>query len=858
MIDKAQRWQTTAISAAVVALLTMASPAALALSLGRITVQSAMGEPLRAEIEIPEINADEAGSLSAAIAPPEAFTAAGLEYHPEMANLQLSLQRRADGRSFLRVTGARPINDPFVDMILVATWSAGRIVRDYTMLLDPPTLKQAASPVLPQTSAAASVPVRPAPQAAPAAANVRPPEVATGSKPASAPKPVATADKLTVKTGDTASKIANRIKTPDVSLDQMLVALIRSNPEAFINGNLNRLRAGAVLDLPDSQQAKSVGPAEATQQVIAQSKDFNEYRRNLATAAPKTAVEATDRKASGKVEAKVEDKKPAAATPDKLTLSKGSVQPKADEAKIAKERADKDAAARAAELAKNISDLNKLGAAAQKTAPAGSAPAAPSAPAQVDAKPAAAATAAAPTPAPATAPTPPAAPPASTKAPEPAPAAKVPSAPAAPAGEPPGVLDELLADPMVPAAGAGLLALLGGFGFYRLRQRKAKSAQSDSSFLESRLQPDSFFGASGGQQVETGNEPSTGTGASTSSVAFGGSMLEGADDVDPVAEADVYLAYGRDAQAEEILKEALRHHPERLAIHTKLLSIYAKRKDAVSFQAAATQAFKVTQEGSAEWTQICDMGRELDPDNRLYQPGGATPSALASLEPDPVSSSEKTQAMQAEADATGSAGNVDLDLDLDFSANDPVSADAPASVETPTPSLELPSIEIAAPEAATVEADDAGLDFDLSTPLDVPAAAEPPAAPTASVASDALGDLSLDLPEPPKAEGNEIEFDLPVPDIAAAAPAPAKQDDGLLNFDLGSLSLDLDAPAAAEAAPSVPEAAGEDPLETKLALAEEFVSIGDTDGARALMEEVIAEATGEVRAKAERALANLS
>ncbi|MFZ2217104.1 MAG: fimbrial protein FimV, partial [Rhodoferax sp.] len=118
------------------------SPSVLALSLGRITVQSALGEPLRAEVDIPEINAEEAASLKAVVAQPSVFQAAGLEYNPAMANVKASLQTRANGRAFIRLSSDRAINEPFVDMILEATWASGRIVRDYTMLFDPVTLKK--------------------------------------------------------------------------------------------------------------------------------------------------------------------------------------------------------------------------------------------------------------------------------------------------------------------------------------------------------------------------------------------------------------------------------------------------------------------------------------------------------------------------------------------------------------------------------------------------------------------------------------------------------------------------------------------------------------------------------------------
>ena len=111
-------------------------------------------------------------------------------------------------------------------------------------------------------------------------------------------------------------------------------------------------------------------------------------------------------------------------------------------------------------------------------------------------------------------------------------------------------------DPMIPLAGGGLLALLIGYGAYRVVQRRRGAGGVDSSFMESRIQPDSFFGASGGQRIDTANSEMT-TGGS--SMAYSPSQLDAGGDVDPVAEADVYLAYGRDLQAEEILKEAIRH-----------------------------------------------------------------------------------------------------------------------------------------------------------------------------------------------------------------------------------------------------------------------------------------------------------
>jgi pilus assembly protein FimV len=418
--------------------------------------------------------------------------------------------------------------------------------------------------------------------------------------------------------------------------------------------------------------------------------------------------------------------------------------------------------------------------------------------------------------------------------------------------EEPDLIDELLADPTVPAAGAGVLALLAGGLLYARKRRSKKAAHVDSSFLESRLQPDSFFGASGGQKVDTANDGPS----SASSMVYSASQLDAADDVDPVAEADVYLAYGRDLQAEEILKEAVKHNPLRLAIHTKMLEIYAKRRDAASFQASATQAFKICGAESPEWARICEMGLGIDPDNRLYQPGGATLSAFGSLEPSMQAtqafSSNSTVPMSAQGALADAGSNIDLDLDLDFSADEPA-ASAISDVTGGTVST-VPA-EVTTKMEPAPSAVDNSLDFDVSAPG---ALTESPSIPDLStMAMDAMQlDMpgSLDLPDfqPTGTMPSEPVPDLPPPSSSAS--------DGMLEFDLGSLSLDLDSSTSA-ASPTTFDSSmgafGEDPLETKLALAEEFVSIGDHDGARALIEEVVAQADGGLKAKAEVALAAL-
>lgn len=887
-------WHTPIAAAVLALVLGFASQDAAALALGRVNVLSALGEPLRAEIDVPEITAEEAASLRTSIAGADAFRAAGLEYNPAFSSAQITLQRRANGSAFLRVSSERTINEPFVDLILEASWASGRVVRDYTLLFDPSNLRaQAAAPsaTVPAASSAPStvaprVASAPAPMAAPQAPRLEAaPKVRMPAKPAAKAEKISKAapkEGITVKAGDTAAALAARYKPAGVSLDQMLVAMLNNSPDAFIGGNVNRLKSGAVIDMQAaSAAAPGTGESDAKQTIVAQSKDFNEFRRRLASGAPMAAAAAPSRAAGGKVQANVSEPKAQAAAPDKLTLSKGSIAAKAKEEAIAKDKQAKESAARVAELSKNMADLNKLGTttvakpsaaptpAASPAAPAASAPGvkiaatAPVAPtptvaaAPKAATPTAVATApAAATPAAAIAiitPTVAALSTATTAttatATAAAPAASAPVVAAAkpkviappPPPPEPSFMESLMDSPaLLPGAGA-LLAGLGGLAFWRNRQRK-KAAQVDSSFLESRLQPDSFFGASGGQRVDTAD---SGNGAGPgSSMVYSPSQLDAAGDVDPVAEADVYLAYGRDLQAEEILKEALRTSPSRVAVHTKLLEIYAKRRDTKAFETVAKEAFALTKGEGAEWDASSALGREIDPANPLYKQGNALSAkglagsvvlggaAVAAA----ATASAAFGAMQTAPSQAQPAqdDDFDLDLDLDFSAGGDLVSAPSVNGMISTPSMEETTAGIRATAVP-----DPMVDFDMSEPA-------------------ALGAIKLSEPDFASFSSDLNFSTAPVSAAAPTAPMSLKTEPsgtGALEFDLGNLSLDL--PGAPSASNSFDAAMSGDPLETKLALALEFRDIGDADGARSLVQEVADEATGALKARALKMLTDL-
>ena len=834
-----------ALTGVALAALALGTADAWALGLGRLSVQSSMGETLRAEIDVTSITTEEAANLKIRIAPPDSYRAAGVDYNSVLPTTQAALLRRPDGLPFLRLTSDRVVQEPFVDVILELSWSTGRLVREYTLLFDPPSDRATASTqasVPAALTAPAFSPLAPAqpvpPVPAPAQASREVPEAPKTAAPeravkrAAEPKPAVPAaadsagETYRVRSGDTLTAIASRKRAGSVSLDQMLVALYRGNPQAFIGDNINRLKSGVVLDVPGATMAAAVDAAEARRLIVAQSSDFGSFRQKLASAVPQVQADAATRKDAGKVQASVDDAKAVSAlTPDKLTLSKAASAPASSalEARISKDKEKQDAAIRMAELSKNVEDLKKLsgatGASKEAAAPL-AAPVAvesPSLPEVAASSPVAVAEAPASSTTPADAVAWP-----KTVAP---PATMAASAVVTAEDQEPGFLSELLENNLTSliAGGVALLALLG-FGVYRARRPKADSGET--SFLESRLQPDSFFGASGGQRINTRES----TGGAASSMNYSLSQLDAIGDVDPVAEADVYLAYGRDLQAEEILKEAMRSAPERMAIRTKLLEVYAKRRDTKGFELLATQLYPLTHGEGEDWATAQALGLEIDPENPLYQPGGRPESVLPgdsglayeplgvstmpqSVLPAPSPFADSTTAsahalMSLEGSEPAPSGDVDFHLDLDESESDAPEANPPvASVDS----------------------------FDLDEPLSMAPASE--------------GESTAPAP-----------FDLSKLEPAPSSVAP-------LEFDLSDISLDLDEPASPAAQPAEDEPdvlidegiedVESDPLARKLELAEEFRLIGDVEGARDLLQEIATNAEGAMKAKALAMLENL-
>ena len=970
----------TAVAVALAILSGGGVTSAEAAGLGRLTVQSALGQPLRAEVEVTSVSPDEAESLKARIASPEAFSRVGLQYKEALSGVRMDVENRG-GRYFIKVTSSRPINDPFVDLVVELSWASGTFSREYTFLLDPPTQQNANqanrsgnAPVAGAATAAAAT------GAAASGSNaVRTIDPATGrlvnqergaqgrSQAASQPteakqQPAAQAQggrdasseggTVTVGQGETLGMIAARVRPASATLDQTIVAIYRTNPTAFIQNNPNLIRQGRTLTIPSEGEIAAIDSTEAGRQLRMAARDFRSYKERMAGTTPEVASGNGSSTASGAISAKVDDERGGqAGSQDRLELSRSeggkdeqgsAVGARDAEAQVAREAALKEANSRIAELEKNVGALKSmlelkdksladLQAQLEKARVAG---------AQVSGTVAAAATAAADK-----------ARDAASKVADKAAAEKAAAekAVAEKAAQTKAAADKLAADAKAaadkvaaekaaaekaaadkaaaekaaaekaaadkaaadkaaadkaaaekaaadkaaaeqdqskPAEGAdkdaveraaadakaevervtngdadkskdmpkpapvneseeqgglieglsqnslllpglGVAALAAGLGFWMLRRRRREDDGFSDSISADEFSANSLFGTTGGQSVDTM------TGASTQITTISESTPT---EVDPIAEAEVYIAYGRETQAEEILREALKRQPERQAIRLKLLEIYSGRKDTVAFGQMAREMHDMTGGLNEEWSKVVQMGAALDPDNALYGDGTAdlaAPSPVAS----PAADVGGMAAAGAAAVAAGVAGMA--------------AAAEPRHVEPEAPAVSSPSM-------------DEGLAFDggYNKP-----AAEAESKPVQTFQSTRSGPLSampgvelpsLDLDAPLDLdEGPSTVTDLNI-DTTITESLDMGHESGSEGDGLGAIGLDL-SPSTISGPITMSGAASSQwqEMASKLDLASAYVEIGDKEGARELLEEVINGGDAAQQQRARELLADL-
>lgn len=830
-----------------VACAVLLSPAAYAAELGKITVLSAVGQPLRAEVELTAVKPGETSALLAKLAPPDAYRRAVVDFNPALNGLTFAIETRT-GTPYIRISSSQPLTEPLVNLMVELSGKGSVQTREYAFVLDTPEARQTrgaqvAAPVQPgKGQGSGAAPATPAAPAADAKSDYR------------------------IKRGDTLSRIASELKPSGVSLDMMLVALYRANPDAFQGENMNRMQAGRILAVPSSDTVRATDAAEAKGVVTAHAIDFEAYRNKLAgqvaQSRPARAAQATQ-STGGKIGATKVEEKPTAVSEaqDKLKLSKAEPAAKAagkstvasEEEKIAKAKQVDEAASRVKELEKNVSDLEQLMAVKNKAMADKSAPS-PAKPDEVAAS------------APATQPV--------------APQPPVPKAKPVPLVKKPSPLEPTFADKIndhLGAIGIALAALFAAVAALVIARRK-KDTPPAHDYIAPVLPPDEPSLAGIGAGTDIGSDTDKphdlapedqqsdasnhlfGAGVAAAGVAAVASTALAANEVDPVAEADVYIAYGRDGQAEDILKEALRANPDRHAARLKLLEIYSARKDVAAFEDQASELYSQTRGHGDEWPQAAAMGAALDPTNPLY--GDADVDAVVSLSKPPE---EPLHGQSVDLPLNHSAFDIDL----------PPAEPAPATAAAPVPARD---------ERHPLDFDLDSLDFEpvsTSDPITMPAPAHTPAGKLDGkdpAQYDASMDFGLDL-EPPGGPANGLgpgltplpdplknvdlaDFDLeppvtPVTPPAAAVPAetpPAPQE-----FDLTGIDLDLnEGKTAASAGVDDPLSAIHMEMDTKLDLAIAYQEIGDKEGARELIDEVIKGGSAEQVAKANTMKALLS
>ncbi|WP_443690929.1 FimV/HubP family polar landmark protein [Pseudomonas sp.] len=916
---------------AIAAASALSSGMAHALVLGDLTLKSTLNQPLVAEIELLDARDLNAGQVVPSLAPSADFAQAGVARQAFLDDLTFTPVLNAGGKSVLRITSSKPVRDPYMKFLVQVLWPNGRLLREYSLLLDPPK-------ATPEAAVAAQLPATaPAEPQAPAATPPAPVE-------APAPTPVAEAKpaRYTTSKRDTLWEIAARVRNGG-SVQQTMLAIQALNPDAFIGGNINRLKTGQVLRLPDQQQITTLPQPQAVAQVAEQNVAWRQ-RRSLPAAARQ--VDATRRARADAAPSKVDAQ-------DNLSLVSGSSKAggkgasgdsKALSNKLAVAKENLDTTRRDnAELKSRMTDLQsqldklqrliqlKNDQLAKMQADGATAPGAtntvPPLPAELvaadmvakvpgeiapeDALPPGAAQASA--------------------APDAAPIAPAPAAPAAEENAD-NALNQLLASPLMlglVGGGALLIALL--LLLLLARRRNARQASDKHKRMARALAEETQFAA----DMDLPEDSFDGVDVPPPSVMLAPVPVPvPVPAVEPVRErsadvlgqAEVHLANGRLNQAAELLEEAIKEEPQRSDLRLKLMEVYAEQGNRSGFT-GQERKLVATGKNHAEVEQLksryptmlvaavaglsaAALAAELDAnyvkDLMLDEPEAPAPAATPAsvLTPTPTPAPVPAPAPVAESDDLD-----DFDQDFDLSLDDLEEA-SPAIIKNPVESTldDVPvlgdDLNLDAPLVNDALLDD-DLDFDAVLQQQTDARKAP---------SDDLADFDLDLPEEQpslsaeddfllslkddlrdlpafddaptldqpvvdKSSADDLElpadFDLSLADEIDAEAAPDAFDSELndVNAELDRLSQSLEHPpiakpfeapgvtaedaALADDEPEFDFLAGTDEAATKLDLARAYIEMGDNDGARDILDEVVGEGDETQKTEAQEMLARL-
>lgn len=968
--------------ASVLAFLAMWIPVAgYALGLGNISMKSALNQPLDAEVALLDVRKGDLENLKAKLGSQKDFDRVSAERNFFLTKLNFNIETRPDGSAYIKVSSTQAVVEPFLDFVIEVRWPRGRILREFTVLVDPPVLvNEAPAPVQrAQLSPQPVTPQRGAPRAEerPVVRSINDEEFfrsrSLSGNSSVAREPIAERAQLTpitsaegelaygpLKRRDTLWTIAERMRPADVDMNQMMVALVRQNPQAFYHGNVNEMKAGYVLRITDEDAMSALAAAEARAEVRRQHNEWQARKNSNLMAQTEAPVsgEIQRGKDAGVMQA-------SAASEDQASLklvapgSEGAgsgaaggenVDQLREDLLLATEALDanfqetQELKARLKQMEEQLASMQRLiSLKDNEMAGLQQQLSGDEEPAETMAEPAMAEISVADSAelgmtaaqmenieAPAT--------------PVPAPKPVAPPASTFVAME---LVDEILAQVMAVVDDPSsllenrklLYGLMGLVVILLLSLMIVRRRSMQASFEESILN----VGNSTADSVETESMPSISESTMVNDLAMGemgdiSGFEADASDVDPISEADVYLAYGRHQQAEDIIREAMRVTPERNELKAKMLEVYFAAKKREAFEEQAQELHDALgDESDPLWARAVTMGYQLCPGNELF--GGVSADTLKEelasgvdasdedlldldfdmdspdLDDGSISddiSSEIDAAVTETADITGALDdeadtaldfNVsfdekadddssgfdvsDLNFDLDDDETETAVGEAedlgleftlddaePPTVETLSETLSETTEESLSEDAAALEDVDVGLEFDIGD-LDTVETGELGVSDTAD-----LGVATSGLDDADTADSEMDIDDISLEESADTSPEledleigdPSVDDlnvDELSAEDSAATGLEanvdeLDESPDAGMAEVLGDELGEDVFSeidevgTKLDLARAYVDMGDENGARNILSEVLEEGNDEQKAQAQELLSQMA
>jgi pilus assembly protein FimV len=625
------------------------------LGIGDIRVRSALNQNLSAEIAIVAARGENPSNIKVSLAPPEKFDEAGVPWSYFLSKIKFQPIVKPNGSMVIKVTSREALKEPYLNFLLEVSWPKGNLYREFTVLVDPPAEYQAPTayqepayqePAYPLTSRYENTPPQEEyiPRQRPVRRSSRPRRSSAGGH----------GGQVVTRRNDTLWNVAERTRGSGVSVEQMMMALYEKNPQAFYQQNVNALSAGKRLKVPE----KSVVQQTSRQEALAEFSQHNEAWNNNRSGVPAGQTQVAN-------EDDAENQLKLEAPADTTVAANESVSPSAEESSGTKNvgasqaNADKGTAKEGAapvddalqgkiaalekqmatmqELIalkdKQLADLQNPG---QATTPPTTvvppAPATPPAPVVEQPKPV---------------PLPPVAP-VQAVAPQAKPVPPV--VPPKPIVKPVVKKSVQAPAPVAEESDSSLMWIIAGitatllslFGWLWWRKKKIIADTDSESMFGSR----STLRDSNSTGLRKASQSAGAISAESSFLNdFKASDFESFEsfnvdhgDIDPVAEADVYLAYGRYQQAEDLITQAIKDFPDRDECKLKLLEIYHANSNKIAFESyAAELAAAGKMSDKAFWGKVAELGKDINPDSELFLASSYSSAAVFATESEELS-----------------------------------------------------------------------------------------------------------------------------------------------------------------------------------------------------------------------------